>query len=108
MKGFFIMTGYVINALALFITAWLITKIPCCQNNRGSLTIGKKAETGDVIITSGNTIYTARGFFKSTGMTLPEKLLRNMEKELEKDENMCYTIFKSQKGLDCKQERSIV
>jgi hypothetical protein len=62
----------------------------------------------DVKIGSGNTIYTARGFYKSTGKTLSEKLLRNMEKELETDENMCYTIFKSQKGLDCKQERSIV
>ena len=35
------MTEYIINAIALFITAWLITKIPCCQSNRGSLNIGK-------------------------------------------------------------------
>jgi len=36
-----------------------------------------------------------------------EKLLRNMEKELEIGSVFCYNTVKSQKGLDCKQERSI-
>ena len=77
------MTGYIINAIALFIMAWLITKIPCCRNNRGELNIGKLLESKEVSITIGNTVYTARGFYKPTGKTLSEKLLRNMEKDLQ-------------------------
>ena len=99
---------YIINTIALFLTAWLITQIPCCRNNRGELNICKLLESKDISITIGNTVYTARGFFKSTGKTLSEKLLRNMEKELDNGAVFCYNGIKSQKGLDCKQERSIV
>jgi len=67
-----------------------------------------KQKLGDITIAVGNTVYTARGFYKLSGKTLSEKLLRNMEKELASSENICYTVIKSQKGLDCKQERSIV
>jgi hypothetical protein len=108
MKGFLYMTGYIINAIVLFIAAGILFRIPCCRNNRGSLVIGKLTVPKDVTVTIGNTVYTARGFYKSTGKTLSEKLLRNMEKELETDIISCYNIDKSQKGLDCKQERSIV
>jgi hypothetical protein len=38
---------------------------------------------GDITIAFGNTVYTARGFFKPAGKTLSEKLLRNMEKDLQ-------------------------
>ena len=99
---------YIINAIAFFIMAWLITKTPCCRNNRGELNIGKLLDSKEVSITIGNTVYTARGFFKPTGKTLSEKLLRNMEKELDNGAVFCYNGIKSQKGLDCKQERSIV
>jgi len=102
------MTGYFINSFALFITSWLFSKSPCCRNKRGSLNIESLLEPMDITVKIGSTVYTARGFFKPKGKTLSEKLLRNMEKELEKDENLCYSIIKSQKGLDCKQERSIV
>lgn len=102
------MTTYIINTIALFITAWLGRKIPCCQNNRRELSIGKLTSAGDVKVTIGNTVYTARGFFKPVGKTLSEKLMRNMEKELEKWPDLSYNLDKSQKGLDCKQERSIV
>jgi len=102
------MTGYIINLIALFITAWFGSKIPCCRNNKGTLNIGKFTERNDITLKIGSTIYTARGFFKPTGKTLSEKLLRNMEKELEKEPIFCYNAVKSQKGLDCKQERSIV
>jgi hypothetical protein len=74
----------------------------------GGIFVSEYKLAPDVKIGSNNTLYTARGFYKPAGKTLSEKLLRNMEKELETDENMCYTVFKSQKGLDCKQERSIV
>ena len=77
------MTGYIINAIALFTTAWVIAKIPCCRNNRGELNIGKLFEKSEVTFTIGNTVYTARGFFKPAGKTLSEKLLRNMEKDLQ-------------------------
>jgi len=77
------MTGYIINAIALFTTAWLIAKIPCCQNNRGELNIGKLLEKRDITLTIGNTVYTACGFFKPSGKTLSEKLLRNMQKDLQ-------------------------
>ena len=79
------MSGYIINAISLFITAWIITKIPCCQNNRGELNIGKLLEKSDVTLTIGNTVYTARGFFKPAGKTLSDKLLRNMQKDLQLD-----------------------
>ena len=102
------MTEYFINAIALIITAGILFRIPCCRNNRGELRLGKLTENNDITVTIGSTVYTARGFFKPTGKSLPEKLLRNMQKELENRENLCYTIIKSQKGLDCKQERSIV
>jgi len=97
----------IINAILLFTTFWLITKIPCYKNNRGELKLGELPAVKDITITIGNTIYTARGFFKPTGKTLSEKLLRNMEKSLDKENDFCYTIDKSQKGLDCEQERSI-
>jgi len=77
------MAGYIINAIALFVTAWFGSKIPCCQNNRGELNIGKLLEKSEVTVTIGNTVYTARGFFKPTGKTLSEKLLRNMQKDLQ-------------------------
>ena len=72
-----------------------------------AITSTPKQTPGDITIAVGNTIYTARGFFKPTGKTLSEKLLRNMEKELEIGSDFCYNTVKSQKGLDCKQERSI-
>ena len=102
------MTEYLVNTITLFVTAWLVSKTPCCRNNKGTLNIGKFTERNDITLKIGSTIYTARGFFKSTGKTLSEKLMRNMEKELEKEPIFCYNIDKSQKGLDCKQERSIV
>ena len=67
-----------------------------------------KQKLGDITIAFGNTVYTVRGFFKPAGKTLTEKLLRNMEKELEINDEICYNVDISQKGLDCKQERSIV
>ena len=96
------MVQYIINAFAIIITAWFGSKIPYCQNNRGECKIG------ELTITIGKTVYKVCGAFKPTGKTLNEKLLRNMEKELELDTILCYNISKSQKGLDCKQERSIV
>ena len=102
------MTEYFINAIALIITAGILFRIPCCRNNRGELRLGKLTANNDVTVTIGNTTYTARGFYKTTGKSLPEKLLRNMQKELEIGSEICYNIDKSQKGLDCKQERSIV
>jgi hypothetical protein len=69
--------------------------------------IGVVPHPGDLTIAVGNTVYTVRGFFKPTGKTLSEKLLRNMEKELEISGAVCYNKDdKSQKGLDCKRERS--
>lgn len=96
------MTGYIINAVMIFIFNWFINKIPCLQNNRGELDIGKLLETKDVTVKIGNTFYTARGFTKPTGKTLSEKLLRSMEKELANEMTFCYNEKKSQKGLDCK------
>ena len=42
-----------------------------------------KQNPGDITIAVGNTVYTARGFYKPTGKTLSEKLLRNMGKDLQ-------------------------
>jgi hypothetical protein len=56
-----------------------------------------------VTISIGKTIYTARGHFKTQGLALSDKLLRNMEKELENEHDFCYNgINKSQNSLDCK------
>ena len=77
------MTAYLFNAIALFVVAWFISKLPCCQNNRGEFRLGKLTENNDVTVTIGNTVYTARGFYKHTGRTLSEKLLRNMQKDLQ-------------------------
>jgi hypothetical protein len=102
------MRDYILNTLAILITVLLAREIPCLQNNRGELDIGKlTGRKDDITLAVGSTVYTARGFYKSAGRTLSEKLLRNMEKELDNESAICYTVDKSQKGLDCKRERSI-
>jgi len=92
---------YIFDTLLALTSYWLLTEIPCCRNNRGECKIG------ELTIGIGKTIYKVCGHFKPAGKTFSEKLLRNMEKTLDKKADFCYNVDKSQKGLDCKQERII-
>ena len=71
------------------------------RSRRGEMKTGEFIETAVII---GKTVYTARAFFKPTGMALSEKIMRNMEKELDNDNGVCYNKVKSQNSLDCKQK----
>ena len=94
-----IIIEFIFNAISILLTAYFVSQITCCRDNRGEANIGELVE---LAVTVGNTIYKVRGHFKSAGGTASDKFLRIMEKSLAKDEVSCYNGIKSQKGLDCK------
>jgi hypothetical protein len=83
------MTGYMINAIALFLTARLIRKIPCCQNNRGELVIKNPFYEGNDNLTTkrkqkiGGVTYTVTSVFnqKAKGDVV-DKISRLIDRDI--------------------------
>ena len=78
---------YIFNTFLALTSYWLITRFPCCRDNRGSLDIGKLLEYDDKLIVKrkqkiGNITYIISSVFnqKAKGDVI-EKVSRLIDRE---------------------------
>ena len=75
------MTEYIVTAIALLVTIWLISRIPCCKGKRGTLDVSKLLDTGDKPVRKrkqriGNTVFHIKSVF--TGQRELEEAINNI------------------------------
>ena len=85
------MTGYIINAIMLLATAWLISRIPLCKNNCGTLDIGTLLDSRELTVKRrklkiGNTVFHVTSVF--TGKVRLDEALQNIALKRQKDGNL--------------------